>query len=141
MFITDFLDKFVDRFDLFVSSLLESIISYGANIPRVSHLFESDGFNEQTGSSFLVGTVLPPLGTLGKFEKSGIEVWSLLGMIGGDGIEILLLPLIRLAFTDSFIDCDKAFNLKSVEDKRFAKVRRENLIVKQKEMDLTVIGF
>ena len=27
------------------------------------------------------------------------------------------------------------------ENKRFAKVERENLIVKQKEMDLTVIGF
>ncbi len=27
------------------------------------------------------------------------------------------------------------------QDKRFAKVRRENLIVKQKQMNLTVIGF
>jgi len=42
---------------------------------------------------------------------------------------------------DEFIVSDKAFNLRSVEDKRFAKVRRENLIVKQKQMDLTVIGF
>ena len=42
---------------------------------------------------------------------------------------------------DEFIVSDKAFNLRSVEDKRFAKVRRENLIIKQKEMDLTVIGF
>ena len=42
---------------------------------------------------------------------------------------------------DEFVVSDKAFNLRSVEDKRFAKVRRENLIVKQKEMDLTVIGF
>ena len=29
----------------------------------------------------------------------------------------------------------------SVENKRFAKVRRENLIVKQKGMNLSVIGF
>ena len=42
---------------------------------------------------------------------------------------------------EEFIISDKAFNLNSVENKRFAKVRRENLIVKQKEMDLTVIGF
>ena len=42
---------------------------------------------------------------------------------------------------DEFVVSDKAYNLKSVEDKRFVKVRRENLIVKQKEMDLTVIGF
>ena len=42
---------------------------------------------------------------------------------------------------EEFIVSDKAFNLNSVENKRFAKVRRENLIVKQKEMDLTVIGF
>ena len=42
---------------------------------------------------------------------------------------------------DEFVISDKAFNFSSVEDKRFAKVRRENLIVKQKEMDLTVIGF
>ena len=42
---------------------------------------------------------------------------------------------------DEFIVSDKAFNLNSVENKRFAKVRRENLIVKQKQMNLTVIGF
>ena len=42
---------------------------------------------------------------------------------------------------DEFVVSDKAYNLRSVEDKRFAKVRRENLIVKQKQMDLTVIGF
>ena len=42
---------------------------------------------------------------------------------------------------EEFIVSDKAFNLNSVENKRFAKVRRENLIVKQKEMNLTVIGF
>ena len=42
---------------------------------------------------------------------------------------------------DEFVVSDKAYSLKSVEDKRFVKVRRENLIVKQKEMDLTVIGF
>ena len=42
---------------------------------------------------------------------------------------------------EEFVVSDKAFNLNSVENKRFAKVRRENLIVKQKEMDLTVIGF
>jgi hypothetical protein len=31
--------------------------------------------------------------------------------------------------------------LTSVADQRFVKVRRQNLIVKQKEMSLTVIGF
>ena len=36
---------------------------------------------------------------------------------------------------------DTAYNLTSVADQKFAKVRRQNLIVKQKEMDLTVIGF
>ena len=36
---------------------------------------------------------------------------------------------------------DTAYNLTSVSDQKFAKVRRQNLIVKQKEMDLTVIGF
>jgi len=36
---------------------------------------------------------------------------------------------------------DKAYNLTSVADQRFVKVRRQNLIVKQKEMSLTVIGF
>ena len=36
---------------------------------------------------------------------------------------------------------DKAYNLTSVADQKFAKVRRQNLIVKQKEMSLTVIGF
>ena len=36
---------------------------------------------------------------------------------------------------------DTAYNLTSVEDQKFAKVRRQNLIVKQKEMSLTVIGF
>jgi adhesin/invasin len=36
---------------------------------------------------------------------------------------------------------DKAYDLTSVADQRFVKVRRQNLIVKQKEMSLTVIGF
>jgi adhesin/invasin len=36
---------------------------------------------------------------------------------------------------------DTAYNLTSVADQRFTKVRRQNLIVKQKEMSLTVIGF
>ena len=36
---------------------------------------------------------------------------------------------------------DTAYNLTSVADQKFAKVERQNLIVKQKEMSLTVIGF
>lgn len=36
---------------------------------------------------------------------------------------------------------DKAYNLTSVADLRFAKVRRQNLIVKQKKMSLSIIGF
>ena len=36
---------------------------------------------------------------------------------------------------------DKAYNLTSVADQRFQKVRRQNLIVKQQDLDLTVIGF
>ena len=36
---------------------------------------------------------------------------------------------------------DKAYNLTSVADQRFQKVKRQNLIVKQSELDLTVIGF
>ena len=42
---------------------------------------------------------------------------------------------------EKFEISDKAFSGVSVENKRFAKVERENLIVKQKEMNLTVIGF
>ncbi|MDC6482985.1 inverse autotransporter beta domain-containing protein [Candidatus Pelagibacter sp.] len=36
---------------------------------------------------------------------------------------------------------DKAYNLTSVADQRFQKVKRQNLIVKQSQLDLTVIGF
>ena len=36
---------------------------------------------------------------------------------------------------------EKAFNLTSVADQRFQKVRRQNLIVKQRELTLSVIGF
>ena len=36
---------------------------------------------------------------------------------------------------------DTAYNLTSVADQRFAKVKRQNLIVKQKKMELAVIGF
>ena len=36
---------------------------------------------------------------------------------------------------------DKAYNLTSVADQRFQKVRRQNLIVKQLDLELTVIGF
>ena len=36
---------------------------------------------------------------------------------------------------------DKAYNLTSVANQKFAKVKRQNLIIKQKRMDLSVIGF
>ena len=36
---------------------------------------------------------------------------------------------------------DKAYDLTSVADQRFQKVKRQNLIVKQSELALTVIGF
>ena len=36
---------------------------------------------------------------------------------------------------------EKAFNLTSVADQRFQKVRRQNLIVKQQDLALSVIGF
>ena len=36
---------------------------------------------------------------------------------------------------------EKAFNLTSVADQRFQKVRRQNLIVKQQDLTLSVIGF
>ena len=36
---------------------------------------------------------------------------------------------------------DKAYDLTSVADQRFQKVKRQNLIVKQSELGLTVIGF
>ena len=36
---------------------------------------------------------------------------------------------------------NKAYNLTSVADQRFVKVRRQNLIVKQQDLALTVIGF
>ena len=36
---------------------------------------------------------------------------------------------------------DEAYQLTSVEDKRFDKVRRENLIVKQRSGELSIEGF
>ena len=36
---------------------------------------------------------------------------------------------------------DKAYNLTSVADQRFQKVRRQNLIVKQSDLTLSIIGF
>ena len=36
---------------------------------------------------------------------------------------------------------DTAYELTSVADQKFAKVERQNLIVKQKEMSFSVIGF
>ena len=42
---------------------------------------------------------------------------------------------------EKFEISDKAFSGVSVENKRFAKIERENLIVKQKEMNLSIIGF
>ena len=36
---------------------------------------------------------------------------------------------------------EKAFNLTSVADQRYQKVRRQNLIVKQQNLSLTIIGF
>ena len=42
---------------------------------------------------------------------------------------------------DEFGISDKAYNLTSVANQKFAKVKRQNLIIKQKRMDLSVIGF
>ena len=42
---------------------------------------------------------------------------------------------------EKFRVSDKAYELISVENKRFVKVERENLIVKQKQMELSIIGF
>ena len=36
---------------------------------------------------------------------------------------------------------DKAYNLTSVADQRFQKVRRQNLIIKQQDLTLSIIGF
>ena len=42
---------------------------------------------------------------------------------------------------EEFRVSDKAYELISVENKKFVKVERENLIVKQKQMELSIIGF
>ena len=77
-----------------------------------------------------------------RFKRFNVEI----GKRSFDGVtedEEFIRLTYRCCNDDSeeFIVSDKAFNLDSVENKRFAKVRRENLIVKQKEMNLTVIGF
>ena len=66
----------MDPPDLFDSSLFVSIISYGAIKPRVSHLFESVGFNVHVGNSFLVATDLSVGGIGGKPTCSSIKLAS-----------------------------------------------------------------
>ena len=77
-----------------------------------------------------------------KFSNFNVEV----GKRSNDGVtedeEFLKITYTCCNNSNSEIGIsDTAYNLTSVADQKFAKVRRQNLIVKQKEMDLTVIGF
>ena len=77
-----------------------------------------------------------------KFSNFNVEV----GKRSNDGVtedeEFLKITYTCCNNSNSEIGIsDTAYNLSSVADQKFAKVRRQNLIVKQKEMDLTVIGF
>ena len=129
-----------------------------------------DGFKESAldGRDFKVGIPLPYLPTtslnIRSFQWDGVdgatdlegEDFSLRASISRFNIEIGHRDFdgstddedfIRLTYRcckgdyEKFEISDKAFSGVSVENKRFAKVDRENLIVKQKEMNLTVIGF
>ena len=77
-----------------------------------------------------------------KFSNFNVEV----GKRSNDGVtedeEFLKITYTCCNNSNSEIGIsDTAYNLTSVADQKFAKVRRQNLIVKQKEIDLTVIGF
>jgi len=77
-----------------------------------------------------------------KFSNFNVEV----GKRSNDGVtedeEFLKITYTCCNNSNSEVGIsDTAYNLTSVADQKFAKVRRQNLIVKQKEMDLTVIGF
>ena len=77
-----------------------------------------------------------------KFSNFNVEV----GKRSNDGVtedeEFLKITYTCCNNSNSEIGISEtAYNLTSVADQKFAKVRRQNLIVKQKEMDLTVIGF
>ena len=77
-----------------------------------------------------------------KFSNFNVEV----GKRSNDGVtedeEFLKITYTCCNNSNSEVGVsDTAYNLTSVADQKFAKVRRQNLIVKQKEMDLTVIGF
>jgi len=129
-----------------------------------------DGFKEEAldGRDLKLGIPLPYLPTtslnIRSFQWEGVdgatdlegEDFSLRASISRFNIEIGHRDFdgatddedfIRLTYRcckgeyEKFEISDKAFSGVSVENKRFAKVERENLIVKQKEMDLTVIGF
>ena len=77
-----------------------------------------------------------------KFSNFNVEV----GKRSNDGVtedeEFLKITYTCCNNSNSEIGIsDTAYNLTSVADQKFAKVERQNLIVKQKEMSLTVIGF
>ena len=77
-----------------------------------------------------------------KFSNFNVEV----GKRSNDGVtedeEFLKITYTCCNNSNSEVGIsDTAYNLTSVADQKFAKVRRQNLIVKQKEMELTVIGF
>jgi adhesin/invasin len=108
-------------------------------LPWTNFSYRSFKWNGKDGASDLKGD---EISLEAKFSGFNIEV----GKRSNDGVtednEFLKLTWTCCNKNQEEISIsDTAYNLTSVVDQKFAKVKRQNLIVKQKEMSLTVIGF
>ncbi|MBD1133870.1 inverse autotransporter beta domain-containing protein [Pelagibacterales bacterium SAG-MED48] len=108
-------------------------------LPWTNLYYRSFNWDGASGATDLEGD---EISLEAKFSNFNVEV----GKRSNDGVtedeEFLKITYTCCNNSNSEVGIsDTAYNLTSVADQKFAKVRRQNLIVKQKEMDLTVIGF
>ena len=108
-------------------------------LPWTNLYYRSFNWDGASGATDLEGD---EISLEAKFSNFNVEV----GKRSNDGVnedeEFLKITYTCCNNSNSEIGISEtAYNLTSVADQKFAKVRRQNLIVKQKEMDLTVIGF
>ena len=108
-------------------------------LPWTNLYYRSFNWDGASGATDLEGD---EISLEAKFSNFNVEV----GKRSNDGVtedeDFLKITYTCCNNSNSEIGISEtAYNLTSVADQKFAKVRRQNLIVKQKEMDLTVIGF
>ena len=97
----------------------------------------ASGSEDIEGDDITLKAVLP----IGLNIEAGKRSFSSTGESDKEFIKLVWTCCNRNNEQPEFGISDKAYNLTSVANKRFVKVRRENRIVKQNDLNFTMVGF